>query len=52
MEQNYTFAASERLQEAVGLAQSSDHSTIEPLHLLASIIRAPESINHSLLERS
>ena len=48
---NYTQAAAERLQESVQLAQDSGHATIEPLHLLASILHAPESINQSLLER-
>lgn len=44
-------AASERLEEAVQLAHSTGQSTIEPIHLLISILRASESINHSLLER-
>ena len=52
MNQNYTMAAQERLQESVQLAQSSGHTTIEPLHLLRSILHASESINQSLLERS
>lgn len=52
MTNNYTMAASERLQEAVQLAQSSGQSMVEPLHLLVSILRAKESINHSLLERA
>lgn len=45
-------AAGERLQESVQLAQSSGHATIEPLHLLRSILHASESINQSLLERA
>lgn len=52
MNQNYTFAAQERLQESVQFAQSSGHATIEPLHLLRSILHASESINQSLLERA
>jgi ATP-dependent Clp protease ATP-binding subunit ClpB len=52
MNQNYTMAAQERLQESVQYAQSSGHTTIEPLHLLRSILHASESINQSLLERS
>jgi len=44
-------AASERLQEAVQIAQNSGNSTIEPVHLLLSILKAQESINQSLLER-
>ncbi len=52
MAQNYTMAASERLGEAVQMAQSSGQTTIDPVHLLVSILRASESINHSLIERS
>jgi ATP-dependent Clp protease ATP-binding subunit ClpB len=52
MNQNYTMAAQERLQESVQMAQSSRHTTIEPLHLLRSILHASESINQSLLERT
>ncbi len=52
MNQNYTMAAGERLQEAVQLAQNSGHAAIESLHLLSSILHAPESINQSLLERA
>lgn len=52
MPNNYTQASSERLQESVQLAQNSGHSNIEPLHLLASILHALESINQSLLERA
>ncbi len=52
MNQNYTMAAQERLQESVQYAQSSGHNTIEPLHLLRSILHASESINQSLLERA
>jgi ATP-dependent Clp protease ATP-binding subunit ClpB len=52
MNQNYTMAAQERLQESVQLAQSSGHSIIEPLHLLRSILHASESINQSLIERA
>ena len=52
MNNNYTQAAGERLQESIQLAQENGHSTIEPLHLLATILHAPESINQSLLERA
>ncbi len=52
MNNNYTIAAQERLQESVQFAQSSGHATIEPLHLLRSILHASESINQSLLERA
>jgi ATP-dependent Clp protease ATP-binding subunit ClpB len=52
MNQNYTMAAQERLSESVQLAQSSGHTTIEPLHLLRSILHTSESINQSLLERA
>lgn len=52
MNNNYTIAAHERLQESVQFAQSSGHATIEPLHLLRSILHASESINQSLLERA
>lgn len=52
MNQNYTFAAQERLQESVQFAQNAGHTTIEPLHLLRSILHASESINQSLLERA
>lgn len=52
MAQNYTMAASERLEEAVQLAQSSGQTTIDPIHLLVSILHTSESINHSLIERS
>jgi ATP-dependent Clp protease ATP-binding subunit ClpB len=52
MNNNYTQAAQERLSESVQLAQSSGHTTIEPLHLLRSILHASESINQSLLERA
>ena len=49
---NYTMAAQSRLQESVQYAEGSGHATIEPLHLLRSILHAPESINQSLLERA
>jgi ATP-dependent Clp protease ATP-binding subunit ClpB len=52
MNNNYTMAAQERLQESVQLAQSSGHNIIEPLHLLRSILHASESINQSLIERA
>lgn len=52
MNQNYTFAAQERLQESVQLAQSSGHTIIESFHLLRSILHASESINQSLIERA
>ncbi len=52
MNNNYTQAAQERLQESVQFAGNSGHTTIEPLHLLRSILHASESINQSLLERS
>lgn len=52
MNNNYTQAAAERINESVELAQKSGHSTIEPIHLLASILHTSESINHTLLERS
>lgn len=52
MNKNYTFAAQERLQESVQFAQNSGHTSIEPLHLLRSILHASESINQSLLERA
>ncbi len=45
-------AAQERLSESVQFAQSSGHTTIEPLHLLRSILHASESINQSLFERA
>ncbi len=48
----YTLAAQERIGEAVQKAQNAHNSTIEPLHLLASILSASESINQTLLERS
>lgn len=45
-------ASQERLSESVQYAQSSGHTTIEPLHVLRSILHASESINQSLLERA
>lgn len=45
-------AASERLQEAVELAHSRHNATIEPIHLLASILHSTDSINQTLLERA
>lgn len=52
MNNTYTFASQERLSESVQYAASSGHTTIEPLHLLRSIVHASESINQSLLERA
>ena len=52
MNNNYTQAAQERLQESVQYAGNSGHTTIESLHLLRSILHASESINQSLLERA
>lgn len=52
MNNNYTQASQERLSESVQFAQNSGHTSIEPLHLLQSILHATESINQSLIERA
>lgn len=52
MNNTYTQAAQERLQESIQLARDSGHAAIEPMHLLRSILHASESINQSLLERA
>lgn len=45
----FTLASADRIQEAQSIASESSQPTLEPVHLLLSILQAPESINHELL---
>ena len=47
----FTISATKRLQEAEGLVQSFSHPAMEPIHLIASMLAAPDSITHELLRR-
>jgi ATP-dependent Clp protease ATP-binding subunit ClpB len=47
----FTISATKRLQEAEGLVQSFSHPAMEPVHLLAAMLAAPDSITHELLRR-
>jgi len=47
----FTISATKRLQEAEGFVQSFSHPAMEPVHLLAAMLAAPDSITHELLRR-
>ena len=46
-----TIKSQEALREAIELARKSDHQAIDPLHLLAVLLREPEGVIAPLLER-
>lgn len=49
--EKYTISASMRLQEAQEIAQNNNNPALESIHLLSTILEAPESINKELLSR-
>ena len=47
----YTIKSREAVQQAVGLAQKSRHQGLDPLHVLAVLLREPEGVIRPLLEK-
>lgn len=47
----FTISATKRLQESEALVQSFSHPAMEPIHLIASMLAAPDSITHELFRR-
>jgi ATP-dependent Clp protease ATP-binding subunit ClpB len=47
----FTISSTKRLQEAEALVQSFSHPAMEPIHLVAAMLTAPESITHELFRR-
>src|SRR2546427_2304638 len=50
--EKFTEKAQEALQEAAALARSLRQQAIEPEHLILALIRQPEGVGRTLLERA